>query len=287
MCERRKGTIDENVREFFFGTYADSIDDFKMLRGERLQILRMGKVLQEILEQKGPNEYAKYFCPPKSFKLDKSEVSVLIVGVFYGKKLREHKKIADCTEDMSSNLFQKLTLFFKTFKLNEIRPLSEECIKIVNYGTGIRADVICIFCSIGDDGDLSVVKRHAILYDKNGNWNMSNLRKHIKNHLKQNASMLNACQDIIEMYTPKQTCIPQSIPDKHEFHLSLPESTTQIDQCNIEESAIMKMPVFVDENETENDDNGFDTSKILFNQFSTQNLRLLEATLNNNEKKNL
>lgn len=278
--ERRGKTFEE--KEIFFGMYADSIDEFKILRGERLQLLSIANILRPIFNDKGSDEFAKYFELPKGNKFDKIDMCQLSVGWFYGKKLRKLQQHVDCSaEDLSVDLLPKLKNFFKSFDLNSVRPINEEIFKVVNIGNSIRADVICVFCPIKKVTDNSLMKWHAIQMDKSGRWNFSNFRKHVKKHLQEPVGNSSKPEksDLDSFDSAVHT---HSTPAKEQGKA---HQTASNDLSNF---SINSLPiVFEDDNRSDSnvDNNSSETVSSLYKQFSTQSLRLFEAALTHNETK--
>lgn len=276
-CERGRNQFDDNEKEFFFGIYADSIDNSKILRGERLQLIQVANILQSIYQEKGSGGFAQHFDVPKHCKFDKTDLTQLSVGLFYGKRLRKvSNKLALDQNELPAQLFSKLKLFFNTYELEQFRPISEELFKIIDLGNGMRADVICVFCAPKDNEDESLMKRHAIQFDKTGNWNFSNLRKHVKLHLVK-GQVKDANDDKVEEKS------------QDSFSVEIHDSFLNV-------SKIMTMPV-VYSNESERTDSGkndqivsdgnSDTMNTLYHQFCAQNLKLVKATLLHNERKQI
>lgn len=290
-CEREKTQFDESEAEFFYGIYAGSIDEFKFLRGERIQILAIANILRDFLTEKGADEFKQKFEPPKNYKIGK-DASRLSVGFFYGKKLKQAIMKKDLSPDeLLLDLLPKLKRVFDKYNLKPFRKIDEEIIRIIALETGFRADVLCVFCPMNDCGIESLTKKHAIQYDKRGNWNLSNLNKHLKWHTTK-ATNTDAS---FEIHQP----LPQSTPIKSSNDNNELSNNSQIQQSKSSEieTEIMSMPVEIEEDgeKATNEQKTIDMPSIissytgtigtLYQQFSAQNLRLLEATLQNSETK--
>lgn len=183
-CSRMNTEFADDEKEFFFGMYASSIDQFKVLRGERILILSMAQHLRELQKTLGPETFIGYFEVQRKYKMGKADTAVFSIGLFYGKIRRKiSKSTPTSTNDMASLVFKKLKSFCASFtQIETVRPIDMDMIKIVDFGSGVRADIICPFCSVNYamvDYNEALVKRFAVQRDKSGCWNFSNLRKHV------------------------------------------------------------------------------------------------------------
>lgn len=123
--------------------------------------------------------------------MSKSDTQLLSVGHFFVEKNRQCcNAISTSTEAvMKADLFDNLETLFKSFSsLTLTRQISSDIIDIVNYGDGIRADVICVFCPASDV--LTELKKYALQYDARSNekshyWNTSSFRRHVRSHVTQ------------------------------------------------------------------------------------------------------
>lgn len=177
-------TLSDLDKEHFFGLYASSATEFKLLRGERKLILKIANHLTELFE-KGREEFKKNFDVLKRFKLCKNDTVMTPVGLFYGKRFRKYINYAGYTHDeLKSVLFAKLKPFFASFtNLKPVYPITENVITIVDLRTGYRADVVCVFCQSNECDIEVLLKKIAVQWD--GGWNLTNFKKHIVSiHLK-------------------------------------------------------------------------------------------------------
>lgn len=279
-CARLGSDLDENEKESFFGIYAGSIKDFKFLRGERIQILGLAENLRAMFIEKGKEQFSKHFEIPENFKIDKSGTHNFSFGWFYGQKPRKsvQKSVFDI-DHLKTTLVTKLMETFQSFGLKPNQPITDDIIQIVDFGTGFRGDVVCVCCPINE-------KKHAIQYDKTKRWNLTNFRKHLKIHVKNELKDKVETKDISSV---KLIDMPQSTP---KIKTEPSKSTTlesKEEPIVLDESSITKMPIFLE-------DFGFNfeevsatqkpsLTNIMYAQFSNQNLRLIEATLANSERK--
>lgn len=178
--------MNNHEKELFFGMYVDSAKDFKLLRGDRLLILDIVNSLNQFYESNGPEEFAKCFEAPKNYKISKSDTDVFPFGTFYGKKNRQRTTTIELTPDeLASQFFSKLKSFYKPYEeLQMYRPIAKDIVNIIHLDNGFRADVVCVFCPANDTDIDALMKRYSVQRDKTGAWNFSNLRKHMKHHVK-------------------------------------------------------------------------------------------------------
>lgn len=149
-CERLKNEISELEKENFFGLYASSVKEFKLLRGERKLLLKIASHLTELYE-KDKIRFKIYFDTPKRFNF-KNDVVNGPAGLFFGKKCRKQTNVADLNpNDLKCKLFVQLKKFFNSFKeLKPVRSISNDLIEMIDLNPGYRADLICVFCPSND-----------------------------------------------------------------------------------------------------------------------------------------
>lgn len=158
-----------------------------------------------------------------------------------------------------------------------VRPIDENIVNIIALENGFRADVFCVFCPTADcEMD---TKKYAVQYDKYGNWNLSNLNKHLKRHTKDTKDNVPSLED-----------------NAKKLHLhGAPSQQRELSDDNslssaLNEADILKMPiVHGDEDEQcESNDTSIKhagTMHSLYQQFAAQNLELTKATMANSETK--
>lgn len=259
QCKRTNMVLTECEKVNFFGMYAASVDNFQLHRCERALLMEAVEQLKKFGTNDG-KEFRKYFNPPKNYKISKNDTEMLSVGLFFSNKQREVGRAVASPDGMKPNLFLKLKPFFESFKLKPIRQISEDIIEIIELGTELRVNVICVFCA--------EIKKVSIQCDSRGPnyyWNFSNFRKHIKQHVK------NSAPDKVESPSENSKLLDISrmpILDDSEKTLNNLALDTELDNSN----------VLVDQKET-------NIKAIMYNQFSDQNLRLADAVLTNGETK--
>lgn len=150
---------------------------------------------------------------------------------------------------------------------------------------GFRADVLCVFCPVNDFA--IETKKHAVQLDKQGNWNLSNLSKHLKRHVTNKNHTDESSQDNF----PNGLC-PESAPqNSSETQNDLPKRNSPTKLNLLNESQIMSMPIYCGENEHDKSNSSSikqhpsNTMQLLYQTFTAQNLKLIRATMTNSETK--
>lgn len=169
---------------------------------------------------------------------------------------------------------------FESFRsLKMVRPIAIDLIKIVEIHNGVRADVIFVFCSINEFcTEELLLRKIAVQCDKaqdsgNISWNISNLRKHVKQHLEKSrhkASTINENGDCFEdPHSVSQTRIINNVSNNHIEH----------------EQSILSLPILDDTDQSlnENTNKSSNMNSLLYNQFAQQNLRILKSVMENDE----
>lgn len=168
--------------------------------------------------------------------------------------------------------FKKIKPFFQSYKaLKLITAISTELIEIVQTEFEIRADVICVFCELGDADIDGPAKRHAVQYC-GGNWIISNLRKHVKNlHLNK------------ERTKDMDALLEDEMKDCDKSFGTMDIGTDEADVETLSKvvktsSAISAMTIIF-----ENDSSKPDLCATLYAQFSGQNLQLIKYAMTHRE----
>lgn len=195
-CTLNNGQFDCNESKHFVGMYASNSKEFKILMGDRKLLKAATRDLNQIQESRNFEEFISYFTMPENYKIGKGNTDILSVGLFFGQKLRSSKPKISLTEnDMATEVFAKIKPLFQQFvkkSLISVRDITEDVVKIVKFETGIRADIVCVFCPSNDPLDGVLQKTIAVQYEKTRNstsrcWNISNLKRHLNRHLKNPA----------------------------------------------------------------------------------------------------
>lgn len=284
-CTRSNTEMSAIEKEHFFGLYASSAGEFKLLRGERKLLMKIASYLTE-LYAKGDIEFKTYFEIPKRFKF-KNDITTGAAGLFYGKKCRKQTSYAEYTpDDLMPHIVAKLKPFFESFKnLKPLRPITQDLVKIVDLKNGYRADVICVFCPSNVCDIEVLLKRIAVQWD--GVWNFTNFRKHIVNihtkgnkappTLETNNSFEMEIYDSLKINVGESTANESIISVKKEFS---PDMSEQFDEV-IDASNIEKLPIQFDDSYAEEKS----LRSLMFDQFTEQNIRLIESVLRFKEVK--
>lgn len=287
-CSRDNTILGDDEMEFFFGVYAGSTAEFKILRGERKLILYIVAELNEMYDQKGPEGFKTFFEAPSKCKIGKGDTNNFSVGLFFGTTCRKTVKTQHDPNEMISSLFSKLKPYLESItKIMPVRPISEDIIKIVDFGSGIRADIICVFCTSNDISVDELIKRHAVQFDKSsGKWNLSNYRKHVNKHSEKRNEINHESSQSQNPTEPRDSTIDNS--SKHEMPVESNTSNSQLlqvdDDIELDDSVILPLSA-VTKNASQSNESKKDLKSIMYSQFSAQNVRLIEATLRNNEAK--
>lgn len=272
-CLRLGTHLDAIEMESFFGIYAGSITEFKFLRGERIQILGLAESLRAKFAELGKERFSKHFEVPTNFKFDKNGTHDFSFGLFYGLKPRKRvAKMVLNADQMKAQLFFKVQSFYQSFELIKNREFTEKMIQIVDLGTSVRADVKCIFCKKADN-------KHAIQFDKTSGWNLSNFRKHVKNHQKKTKN---------EKEEPDQNRLESQFGEQSTTNSNMTQLVPKTTETRNEPKQmidIMDMPIVLEEYGIHFEQDNRSLTSLMYEQFSTQNLKLIEATMVNNEPK--
>lgn len=279
ICERNGKKFDESEKDFFFGIYASSIAEFQFLRGERIQILSIADILRNFMEQNGGDALKKAFEPPNKFRIHKNGTIQSSIGLVYGEKRCQaisNKNLSP--SELCIDLLPKLKRLYEKNGLNPLQAIDEKVINIVSLENGFRADVQCVCCPT--DGYGIETKTHAVQYDKSGGWNFSNFGKHLKRHItsqKDNgASSLHENQLDLKSELQTQASHLKQEPAKR-------NSSIHSDQLNVSE--ILSLPITMDDELDEPPIKHTSSMRLLYKQFTAQNLELMRATMTNAETK--
>lgn len=293
-CSRCKTEITDNEKENFFGMYVNSVEEFKLLRGDRIHIMEIAKYLNKLYSEIG-DDFARYFDPPAKYKIGKQDTTNFQFGIFYGKqKRRRFEKLQQLDpEKMAASLLARLKVMFESYDhLETFHPMTKDIIKIVDLGQRIRADIICVFCPINDCGIEALIKRHAIQHDDSGAWKLSNFRKHLLLHVKnadkknddppqqnhQIENHLNSSNVFVHaQHTPERNVSPNT-PNTPNTPNAPDATIIQNTPNEVNSLDIDSMPIIICEK------SNIVNSSTLYAQFSEQNLKMIESSLTHNEQ---
>lgn len=193
-CRQRKTICDENDKIHFFRIYECDPENFKFVLGDRKLLKAVCRRVNTISENIDSSEkLSSYFEVPAGYTIKKIDTDKLSVGLFFGKKVRSRVPVSMLNRNnMASKLFQKVSSLFSSYVsggLVPVRPISDDIIKMVNIGCGIRANVLCVFCVSNDSENELLQKRFVVQCETPRNsasyyWNCANLKKHLNHHKK-------------------------------------------------------------------------------------------------------
>lgn len=291
-CSRANTVFNENDMHHFFGNYQASPQNFQILLGERKLLLAAAREINRLNESQSFADYLKFFAVPEKYTICNKNTDKFSVGLYFGKKNRSAvAQIPLSNEILVDQVFGKVAPVFNKFGdsgLKAVRNITKDIVKIVNFGTGIRADVICVFCTINDVNIEALHKTIAVQYEvkrgsTSGCWNVTNLKKHLQRHLMESSSKQltqRKSKDSLQMDANnvesklKINVVPQADTQLEVSQLHLddaPSQSNNIQPC-LNDSIIITLP--------QNERTAF------FEQMSSQNLRMMRAALENNEQKN-
>lgn len=69
-CSRLKTTFNDDEKENFFGMYESSVEEFKLVRGDRHLLTEIASHLNKLYEEIGRDLFAQHFEPPAKFKIN-------------------------------------------------------------------------------------------------------------------------------------------------------------------------------------------------------------------------
>lgn len=218
--ERRKAVFTDDDKEHFFGMYVNSVEEFKLMRGDRHLLMEIAAHLNRLYDEKGQKSFAEHFELPPNYKIGKNDTDRFPCGIFYGKKQRSITRKIQHTKDneqLIDELFSKLAILFESYtNIKVFHSLNKNSIKIVESKNGsVRADVICVFCETNDCETEALTKRIAVQCDETGCWNFSNLKKHVKTqHIKKSSKLDgNATQPLKQSPTKQNQSSHQNVDD--------------------------------------------------------------------------
>lgn len=272
---RTGNAFNDNDMHIFFGNYQGSPEDFQILLGERKLLLAASREVNRLNETETFGDYLKFFTVPEKYAISSKNTDKFPVGLYFGKKNRNamaHVPIT--TEVMTTQVWAKVEPLFDKFinsGLKAVRGNTKDIVKIVNFGTGIRADVICIFCTMNDVDIEALQKTIAVQYEvkrgsTSGCWNVTNLRKHLQRHLAENSSK----HPVQEIMVSKLVIKANEIKSENK-----PNESTHDSQSDFNDEAANSIVVVLPENE----------KSVFFEQMTKQNLRMMRAALENQEHK--
>lgn len=273
---RANNVFNDNDMHHFFGNYQGSPQDFQILLGERKLLLAASREVNRLNQTESFADYLKFFAVPEKYAISNKNTDKFSVGLYFGKKNRNAMaQVPISNEVMTAQVLAKVEPLFDKFTksgLKAVRENTKDIVKIVNFGTGIRADVICIFCAMNDVDIEALQKTIAVQYEvkrgsTSGCWNATNLKKHLQRHLAENLSKQQPMQ---KKMTNALVINANEMKSENKSNES-----THSSQSDFENEAANSIVVVLPENE----------KSVFFEQMSEQNLRMMRAALENKEHK--
>lgn len=284
----KNGTdFDENDLQHFFGLYDSNTPNFKILLGDRKLLKAAAERINEIKHTKNYIDFLADFTMPLNYTIPKSNTDKLSVGTFFGKKVRAKLAKAaavPCTaENLSAEVLKKVEVMIESFVQKGLKlpmgSVPDEIVKIINNGSSIRADVVCVFCILNDDeGKIANASRKTITipYESRGSlssyWNCGNLKKHFNRHALKEASSKRDIDDDLEFDSNEpfngHKTSPNDFQQNDQHQLSIESKIVERIQCRDDDSSAQKG----------------DSKQMVFNTFAAQNLSVMETVMLNSEQ---
>lgn len=269
---------DQDVKDniHFFGIFAAKPENFRFLPGERFAILELGKYASSIDDVREWN--AGTLVAERIFR---SKTVQLPIGTFFGKSIIKKAAATSMTSDeLQGSLMPKLQKLI--LMVDPAINFEERKVEMnIEVQKKSGKTLICLFCL--DKGAKD--KKKYIQFDvppnsTTGYWNPTNFKRHLqKKHMNANAN--NPHNDSVEVSKTSTTIA--STP-KNTVIASTPKNTLIAPKPN--NSVIASTP---------NNTVIAATSKLsriirsledmIYQQFSEQNLRILQATMTHKIKK--
>lgn len=308
-CERLGCELKSDDTELMFGMYVNSEKDFKLMRGDRLLLKEIAENLSNKFSSDGLEAFVQHFQAPMRYKISKVNTDTFDFGVFYSEKRRQRSKNLSCLskDELKASCFDKVRILFESYpKLKPVRAIAGDIVRIVDANPGYRADIVCVFCVENDCDIEPLLKTYSITIER-GNWCTSNLRKHVsRKHCKADSTSSNGIlfpapekppkvdvstnqkmMDSSAVFDELESMHRNSTPLKSNQSVIIIQSPA-VNLCQNLSQKIMAMPIIL--NDTKLDSNDLNTTKndeslncIFYDQFSAQNLKMIESGLTNKE----
>lgn len=274
--------FDENELQNFFGLYESNTSNFKILLGDRKLLKAAAERINEIHRTKSYIDFLADFTTPLNYTVSKSNTDKMSVGTFFGKNVRTKKAksvaVPCSTENLSADVLKKVEAMIESFiqkGLNvPIESAPNDIVTIINNGSSIRADVVCVFCILSDDdGKIDNASRKTITipYESRGSstsyWNFGNLKKHFNRHALKKGICKRSIDDL-------ESSVPYSEPKTSTNDCQQNEQRQPSNECKIVERINDNDPLT----------HTGDSKQKVFNAFAAQNLSVMETVMLNAEE---
>lgn len=296
-CKLAAVDFDNGDKKYFYGMFDVLTDNFRFMDGDIDLINEILTHIKTKLKEVGHT----YFKTENQRKVSMIDTFQFPIGHFFARKEKTIdvavSKIGGHSmneEDIRKDLFERklLPILSSASSLKAVRPITIDIVKIVKNNEKIHADVICVFCTDGQNIMVQCTPSNTnVCY-----WNPANFKKHI-NHHKQSIEMKNVKQlkdgtghskSKKDKNKPAKPVKKQN--DSMNSTISEDEEENAVDMlkkvtCRELEQK-KKRQVRIDSRKRKSSLANSDNidSKILRKQMSDQNLYTLSKVLENNEK---
>lgn len=291
--------FDEAHKICLFGSFAKNPPNFSFNRGELKLLTALIKYVKEVVDSPAENMNLKKFNPKNSRKIMSNINHCLCstpIGTIFGRQNLLAARIQNVNDNMSRNvvkaeksldelkkeLVQKVQNMFAAIDdIQTHEDFSESLIQVMSDGTKIVATVRCIYCD--ESSGKKTVKVFREMTSRSSHWVISNLSTHLTRHhglKKQKKNTELSCFQGDEQSTEhndllmkESTLTLEIVPAGFSTDV---KTTTKNDNTNsdeIQSDDVYKMP---------SDD--ADLTDQLYTQMWTQNLRMENILVQNNEK---
>lgn len=143
--------------------------------------------------QKSKEDFAAHFEMPADYTIPRGYIDTLSVGLYFCRKGIKKRNFSNIPEtNMSRQVFAKVAPIFESFitsGLMTVCQITNDIVKIVDFGTGVRADIICVFGRVNQMGAPEALQKTTAVQCETSPgssyfWNFSNMKWHLKRHLK-------------------------------------------------------------------------------------------------------
>lgn len=114
-CERAKTTLDENDKQYFFGYFEYSPENFEILKGERKLLAAAALQINTLHESNNFVEFVQSFAPPEKYVISKSTVDKLSPGLYFGKKNQVSNTISTNHDAMAVQAYNRIEPILKKY----------------------------------------------------------------------------------------------------------------------------------------------------------------------------
>lgn len=184
MFKRKRIRITSEIKVHFFGVFANNTKEFRFVIEDKILIRRLVQFVNDEISSGGKSP----FNMPVKYTISRKNTIQLSAGLFFGQiDAKCESKTHDST-NLKTDLFEKVKRLMVSGDLIQVRPVTEDIIRIINAGGRIRAEVTCIYCpeNIVENEKPKVVSVQAFTGANSTSfyWTTSNLKKHLEKHHK-------------------------------------------------------------------------------------------------------